>query len=363
MSVQPNSGSRANAYAWHVPNSYAYVNGQLATGVRQICTDLAKVDEGGKWLILGYFNGPILAIEFVDWRIADVPDGYWQGPKEWVSNLSPAEYQDLVRVAQSEIAAGSFYQVNVCHQYSSHWNPENNIAGLFSLLNAKHPSRFATLVSVQDEKLHEYGLNEIQIASASPELYLQINADTILSSPIKGTAAKGEDFLEKDVSENIMIVDLVRNDLSRVCETASVEVSQLLERMELPNLDHLVSTVSGKLKPNCSFAEIFESTFPPGSVTGAPKSSALRFIRENEPDRSIYCGAIGWIDSDKNQAEIAVGIRTFWKSGDELRFGAGAGITWDSNPEQEWRETVLKAEKLISIASENIEADIEKVKK
>ncbi|MEN9693226.1 MAG: hypothetical protein RLZZ330_870 [Actinomycetota bacterium] len=355
MSVQPNSGSRAIAYAWQVPNSFAYLNGQLATEISQITTDLRLVDQGGRWLILGFFNGPTLAIEFLEWDAAAVPTGKWQGSGNWNSNLSSAEYQELVRRAQSEIAKGSFYQVNVCHQFSAKWNPENSISGLFNLLFQKHPSRFATLVNITDQRLKEFGFDEIQIASASPELYLEIGGDVISSSPIKGTCAKGEDFLEKDISENIMIVDLVRNDLSKVCMTASVEVTELLSRLELPNLDHLVSTVSGNLNPGTSWSEIFEATFPPGSVTGAPKSSALKFIKENEPDRNIYCGAIGWIDASEKQAEIAVGIRTFWKASDELKFGAGAGITWDSNPEQEWRETELKAEKLISIASENTE--------
>ena len=340
-----------------MPISYAYVNGQLARDIRQITSDLELVSAGGKWLILGFFDGPTLAIEFGDWRVAEPPSGNWVGPKEWTSNLSKTEYQDLVRHAQAEIAKGSFYQVNVCHQYRATWNPESSITGLFSLLYRKHPSRFATLVSIIDDRLAQFGIDEIQIASASPELYLKIDGNEISSSPIKGTAAKGEDFLEKDKSENIMIVDLVRNDLSRICEIASVEVSGLLERMELPNLDHLVSTVSGTIKSEVSWKEIFNATFPPGSVTGAPKSSALEFIRENEPDRNIYCGAIGWVDSDLNQSELAVGIRTFWKTGDQLRFGAGAGITWDSNPEQEWRETELKAERLISIASENLSGE------
>ena len=151
-----------------------------------------------------------------------------------------------------------------------------------------------------------------------------------------------------------MIVDLVRNDLSRISKTASVQVPQLLSRMELPNLDHLVSTVTGQLQSDTNWNAIIAAAFPPGSVTGAPKISALEFISENEPHREIYCGTIGWIDNESDTAELSVAIRTFWKSGSYLRFGAGAGITWASDPKLEWQETQLKAQRLIDIASEGL---------
>jgi para-aminobenzoate synthetase component 1 len=125
----------------------------------------------------------------------------------------------------------------------------------------------------------------------------------------------------------------------------------LLAVEDHPGLVHLVSTISGELKPNISWKEIFEATFPPGSVSGAPKISALKLIKELEKSpRGPYCGAIGWIDSFEQTAEIAVGIRTFWKDRDQLKFGTGAGITWGSEPAKEWDETVLKTEKLFSLA-------------
>ncbi len=330
---------------------YAYLNGLLATGLSRITNNLSEINTGGKWLILGFFEGLVLGFKFEDWKVTNPPAGNWIGAGPWRSNLDSLEYQNLVVEAQSQIAAGEFYQVNVCHQYSANWKSENNIAGLFNLLNKNYPSKYASLISITDDRLAEFGLPEIQIASASPELFLKIEDKDISSAPIKGTVESGAEFLEKDASENIMIVDLVRNDLSKVCETASVHVPELLKRIALPNLDHLVSTVAGVLKADSNWNEIFSATFPPGSVTGAPKSSALNFIASHEPAREIYCGTIGWIDSDLKSAELAVAIRTFWKSGEYLRFGAGAGITWGSEPELEWLETELKARKLIDIAN------------
>jgi para-aminobenzoate synthetase component 1 len=119
-----------------------------------------------------------------------------------------------------------------------------------------------------------------------------------------------------------------------------------------PGLVHLVSTVEGYLDPSAGWAQILQATFPPGSVTGAPKHTALRIIDQCETQaREFYCGAIGWIDTDKQQAVLAVGIRTFWLKGAQVAFGTGAGITWGSDPTLEWRETMLKAQRLVEIAS------------
>jgi para-aminobenzoate synthetase component 1 len=149
-----------------------------------------------------------------------------------------------------------------------------------------------------------------------------------------------------------MIVDLVRNDLGRVCEFGSVSVPALLAVEEHPGLRHLVSTVRGRLRAGAGWAELFDATFPPGSVTGAPKLAALAMIRRLEPvRRGPYCGAIGWVDGDRQQGELNVGIRTFWLSDGLLHLGTGGGITWDSTPEGEWEETELKARRLLSVVS------------
>jgi len=196
--------------------------------------------------------------------------------------------------------------------------------------------------------------------SASPELFLRLEGDRITSAPIKGTAREPEGLTEKDRAENVMITDLVRNDLQRVCAAGTVEVTELLALERHPGLVHLVSTVSGLLAPAVAasperWARLLEASFPPGSVSGAPKSSALEVIARLEPvDRGPYCGTVGWVDADSGRAELAVAIRTFWwddADGGTLRFGTGAGITWGSDPEAEWEETELKASRLVQIAS------------
>jgi len=168
-------------------------------------------------------------------------------------------------------------------------------------------------------------------------------------------------MLAKDYAENVMIVDLVRNDLQRVCRPGSVRVDHLCAPEEHPGLVHLASTVTGELLPEARWSAVLEATFPPGSVSGAPKSSALRAIAELERGpRGPYCGTVGWVDGDHDRAELAVGIRTFWAERDEhgarwLRFGTGAGITWGSDAQGEWEETELKAVRLIGLASGRVQ--------
>jgi para-aminobenzoate synthetase component 1 len=192
----------------------------------------------------------------------------------------------------------------------------------------------------------------IQVASASPELYLSRDGDIVESKPIKGTGRTPDDLLPKDHAENIMIVDLVRNDLGRVAEVGSVSVPALCALEEYPGLVHLVSTVRARLSSDTGWPELVQATFPPGSVTGAPKSSALTLLDELEPvPRGPYCGAIGWVDADSRRGALAVGIRSFWAEDDLLKFGTGAGITWHSDPRREWRETELKAARLLEVAS------------
>jgi para-aminobenzoate synthetase component 1 len=218
------------------------------------------------------------------------------------------------------------------------------------------------------------------VVSASPELFLRLDGDLLTSAPIKGTATTPDGLTAKDRAENVMITDLVRNDLQPVCLPGTVEVTALLHVEHHPGLVHLVSTVQGRLDPDLAgtgdlWSRVLAATYPPGSVSGAPKSAALRVIADLEPvPRGPYCGTVGWIDADAGRAELAVGIRTFWWTADDpattaahapartpeggvqpvtgtLRFGTGAGITWGSDPEAEWAETELKARRLIGLAS------------
>jgi para-aminobenzoate synthetase component 1 len=145
-----------------------------------------------------------------------------------------------------------------------------------------------------------------------------------------------------------MIVDLMRNDLGQICMPGSIAVPDLLRDENHPGLSHLVSDVTGTLRPEITWTKIFAALLPAGSISGAPKSSAKRIISECETtSRGTYCGVLGWVHGDS--AVISVAIRTFWREDEFIHFGTGAGITWSSDSEAEWEETQLKAERLISI--------------
>lgn len=329
-------------------DSFAHVTGYLATGLRDLTTDLAALDGEGWWAVVIDYEGKVTCARFGDVRRAPLPAprGPWRGPhpSSWRSSLDRAAYEEGVRRVRAHIERGDVYQANLCRVLSAPLpagRPPDPLA-LAVRLAEGNPAPYAATVS----------LPGLTVVSASPELYLSRDGDVVESRPIKGTGVTAADLLEKDYAENVMIVDLVRNDLGRVAEVGSVSVPALCEVEEHPGLVHLVSTVRARLAPEYGWPELFSATFPPGSVTGAPKSSALRIIDELEPEpRGPYCGTVGWVDADRRRASLAVGIRTFWLVSDEIRFGTGAGITWGSDPRREWDETELKASRLIALAS------------
>jgi para-aminobenzoate synthetase component I len=329
----------------------AHLGGWLADGLLEVSDQPAALDSGGRWAVVVTFEGTARLARFARWRRVPLPSGpAWSGPPEtaWASSLDRDGYTTAVREVRRRIAAGTVYQVNVCRVLSAPL-PEagqgsTDLVPLARLLAARHASPYGGVVQLPGHGVH--------VATASPELFLRRTGDLVESAPIKGTGRTAADLADKDVAENVMIVDLVRNDLSRVCRPGTVAVRDLLDVEEHPGLVHLVSTVSGRLRPRAGWAALLEAAFPPGSVTGAPKSTAVRAIEDLEPvPRGPYCGAVGWVDADTGTAELAVGIRTFWVDGDRLCFGTGAGITWGSDPDQEWAETELKAERLVGLAS------------
>ncbi len=330
-----------------------------------------RLSAGGFWVVVGDFDGRIDA-----WRMGEVdrvdaggveaspapPSGReWQGPAAdaWTTSLSRDAYMGGVSRIREDIRNGTVYQVNLCRVLSAPLSagPEGpDAVALSERLAIGNPARYASRIVIPAGDAHPGAW----IVSASPELYLGVEGDRLRSSPIKGTAAPGVAMLDKDTAENVMITDLVRNDLSHVAQPGSVTVPELLAEHQHPGLTHLESTVEASLAPRYSWTApmwpaLLDGTFPPGSVSGAPKSSALRIIaREERAPRGPYCGAIGWIDADARRAELAVGIRTFWWRDGRLRFGTGAGITWGSDPAGEWEETELKASRLIGLASAGI---------
>jgi para-aminobenzoate synthetase component 1 len=313
-----------------------------------VTDDLSALDSSGWWAVVMTFEGEVWCARFSEVRSASLPSTPWDGPprSSWVSSLDRFAYTAAVERVRDLIAAGQVYQVNVCRILSAPLPDPGavDVIGLAQALERRNPAPHSGLV-----RLPEHG---VHVVSASPELFLRRDGDRVVSRPIKGTAADDGRFLAKDRDENVMIVDLVRNDLGIVCRTGTVTVEELCVVEEHPGLAHLVSTVSGDLIPNVRWSEILAATFPPGSVSGAPKSTALRTIRALEPQpRGAYCGAVGWVDADRRTAELAVGIRTFWLAGGRLHLGTGAGITWASEPEAEWAETELKAARLLAVAS------------
>jgi para-aminobenzoate synthetase component 1 len=259
-----------------------------------------------------------------------------------VTSLEGNEFEDGVRMIRDLIAAGEVYQVNLCRVLRAPVARDADIAALGAALAEGNPAPYAAVVRV----------GGVEVASASPELFLRRDGDRVRSRPIKGTAAQPDAFLPKDRAENVMIVDLVRNDLGRVCDFGTVAVSELCAVEPHPGLYHLVSTVEGRLRAGAGWPDVLTATFPPGSVTGAPKLAALSVIAKLEPvSRGPYCGAIGWVDADRKCGELNVGIRTFWREGGHLHFGTGGAITWDSTPAGEWAETELKARRLLAVAS------------
>lgn len=331
----------------------ARFGGRVASDLRDVTSDLSALDSSGFWAVSVDFEGQVVCARFGDVRTAPpaAPDG-WCGPATgaWTSSLDRDAYIAGVRRIRAYIAAGDVYQANLCRVLSAPLpDPaRTDVDALGSVLAHGNPAPYAGTI-----RLPTHG---VEIATASPELYLRRDRSLVESGPIKGTGRTEADLLPKDHAENVMIVDLVRNDLGRVCATGSVTVPELCAVEKHPGLVHLVSTVRGELRQDTGWAGLFAATFPPGSVTGAPKSSALRIIAELETaPRGPYCGGIGWVDADRGTGELAVGIRTFWvdRTGPEplLRFGTGAGITWGSDPVREWDETELKASRLLAVAS------------
>jgi para-aminobenzoate synthetase component 1 len=324
---------------------------RVATGLLDVTDDPEALESSGFWAVCADFEGRLTCARFAQVRTADVPapvPGAWQGPAagDWTSSLDRAAYTAAVRRIRDHIAAGEVYQANLCRVLSAPVPPGADVDALTALLARGNPAPYAGTI-----RLPGHG---VEIATASPELFLRRDGRIVESGPIKGTGRTEADLLEKDYAENVMIVDLVRNDIGRVCATGSVTVPDLCAVEKHPGLVHLVSTVRGELDHGAGWAELIGAAFPPGSVTGAPKSSALRIIDALETaPRGPYCGGIGWVDADRGAGELAVGIRTFWIDRAEglLRFGTGAGITWGSDPEGEWRETELKASRLLAIAS------------
>ncbi len=272
----------------------------------------------------------------------------------WHSGLDRDAYLDRVETVLDMLRAGECYQVNLTRRLTC--DDVVDPIALYDALARSHPAPHLTLL-----QLPELGTGTA-VVSASPERFLRVRHRDVETRPIKGTAATSAALRasSKDHAENVMIVDLARNDLGRVCTPGSVRVPALCSIESHPGLHHLVSTVRGRLRDDVGLGALVEATFPPASVTGAPKPRVLQAIEDLEPvRRGVYCGALGWIDTsagdpERVTADLAVAIRTFTVLGPPgagcTQFSVGGGVVADSRPEAEWAETELKAARLLAVA-------------
>lgn len=257
-----------------------------------------------------------------------------------------------VEACLEAIRAGEVYQACVCTRFTGTW--EGDPLGFFATgISRTEPARAAYLQG-------SWGA----VASLSPELFVSLHGDTVRSSPIKGTLPRSADpsgllTSVKDVAENIMIVDLVRNDLSRIAEIGSVTVEELLGVRPAPGVWHLVSTVAATRRSDATVDDLIAAAFPPASVTGCPKSRARELLTGWEPDpRGVYCGTVG-MRSPLAGTELNVAIRTVEFGEGVCALGVGGGITADSDPDAEWQECLDKAASILDLSTcrEPAEAD------
>ena len=272
--------------------------------------------------------------------------GRFRARKVWDSD-SPWGYQEKVQRVREEIARGNVYQVNLTRQ--ERWAFRGDLRLFARRLFHLNPAPFSAYLQG----------GPFTVVSSSPERFLRIGAGRILASPIKGTAPRGKgpaaDALlrrnllasPKERAELAMITDLLRNDLARVCRMPSVRVEAFPRLESHPNVHHLVSDISGTLAPGLTLEALLAALFPGGSVTGCPKFTAMKLIRDLEGQpRMVYTGALGWCSHDLSQADFSIAIRTAWASSEDLLFGVGGAVVWDSDPRAEYLETVHKGSSL-----------------
>lgn len=261
--------------------------------------------------------------------------------------LGAEEFQEMVLAAQEYIAAGDIYQACLAHRFEADF--PGDAWPFYESLRHHSPAPFSGFLD----------LGGTQVVSASPECFLRISDRRIVTRPIKGTRPRRADAQQdqrnafdlltspKEVAELVMITDLERNDLGRICEYGSVTVPELLKLESYEHVHHLVSTVAGTLRPEVTHTAALQACFPGGSISGAPKKRALEIIAELEPhERGLYTGAIGYFGyNGESQFNIAIRTAVFEKG--KASFHVGAGIVADSVPEREWQETLDKAAGLL----------------
>jgi len=269
----------------------------------------------------------------------------------WQSNMSKSEYQQKFSQVHDYLLSGDCYQINLAQRFSANYQGDEFAA--YSALRTKNKAPFSAFMRFEHHTL----------LSISPERFLRLEQSKVQSKPIKGTRPRDKNNLidinnasallssEKDKAENLMIVDLLRNDISKVCQPGSVKVPKLFDIESFPAVHHLVSTVEGELAEEFSAVDLLRGAFPGGSITGAPKIRAMEIIEELEPQRrSIYCGSIGYISACGNM-DTSITIRTLICQNNKIHCWAGGGLVADSDVDSEYQETFDKVNKILPVLS------------
>lgn len=271
---------------------------------------------------------------------------------EWQSNMDKQSYSEKFHQVHEYLLSGDCYQINLAQRFSSSYQGDEWLA--YQKLTDVNSAPFSSFIR----------LRQGAVLSLSPERFLQVNNDEIETKPIKGTRPRSaqpeldEQFAnelkvaEKDRAENLMIVDLLRNDLSKVAVPGTVEVPKLFDIESFPAVHHLVSTVTAKLRAPYTSLDLLRGAFPGGSITGAPKIRAMQIINELEPDpRSVYCGAIGYIKPNGDM-DTNITIRTLVCNNNKIYCWAGGGLVADSKCDDEYQETLDKVNKILPVLSQ-----------
>lgn len=285
-------------------------------------------------------------LEFLNHSQLENPASF-EVTSEIKADFSQQTYTQAFEKIKFYLKEGDCYQVNLTQRFSAAC--EGDTWEVYKTLREINAAPFSAYLNFPD----------VKILSSSPERFLKLSGLHVETKPIKGTRPRKSDFVEnaeqivdlqnnpKDRAENVMIVDLLRNDISKVCE--NVRVPKLFEIESYSTVHHLVSTVTGQLKPNQHALDLLQHCFPGGSITGAPKIRAMEIIEELEPNRrGVYCGAIGYIGFDGNM-DTNIAIRTLVQSHDTIRFWAGGGIVNDSKVAEEYQESFDKAAAMFEV--------------
>lgn len=269
----------------------------------------------------------------------------------WQANMTQTQYQEKFAQVQEYLHSGDCYQINLAQRFQADYQGDEYSAYL--ALRAANQAPFSAFLRLPSHT----------IVSISPERFLQLTGDKVQTKPIKGTLARGETEQVdkanakqlsqsiKDRAENLMIVDLLRNDLSRVCQAGSVKVPKLFDIESFPAVHHLVSTVEGQLASEHDGTDLLRAAFPGGSITGAPKIRAMEIIEELEPHRrNLYCGSIGYLSACGNM-DTSITIRTLVCQHNKIYCWAGGGLVADSKVDSEYQETFDKVRKILPVLS------------